>query len=133
MNGTPNHPPRPTDMELEILRALWDLAPATVRQVHERLNTVKPTGYTTVLKLLQIMFDKGLVIRNQEARAHVYSPAVPAEQTKSQLAGDLLRRAFAGSAADLVLGALSSQPATRDELDEIRRLLDEYETKGDRQ
>lgn len=119
--------PRPTDAELEILTVLWSRGPCTVRDVHEAIVARRPAQYTTVLKLMQIMADKGLVERDEGRRAHVYSAARPREWTRQQLAGDLLHRAFNGSAPDLVLGALSARKASREELDEIRRLLDEYE------
>src|SRR5260221_11978 len=93
--------PRPTDAELEILRVLWQRGPSTVREVHETLNKTKPTGYTTVLKFMQIMADKELVRRDEEQRAHVYEARVPQEQTQRQMVGDLLRRAFDNSAAQL--------------------------------
>lgn len=120
-------PPRPTEAELEILGILWERGPSTVRDVHAEMSKTKETGYTTVLKLLQIMTEKGLVRRNEEARAHVYEPAEPAETTRRRLAGDLLERAFAGSAAELMMGALSAKPASAEELAAIRRLLDSYE------
>src|SRR5947209_7783649 len=119
--------PRPTDSELEILRVLWDLGPSTVREVHEQINAVKPTGYTTVLKMMQIMADKGLVRRNEEQRAHVYTAVVPRETTQRQLVGDLLERAFGGSSPQLVMQALSAKRATAQELAEIRDILDELE------
>ena len=119
--------PRPTDSELEILRVLWIRGPSTVRDVFDDLNESKPTGYTTVLKLMQIMADKKLVRRNEEQRAHVYEAQLPEEQTQNQLLGDLLNRAFGGSASQLVLQALSAKPATADELTQIRQLLDELE------
>ncbi len=119
--------PRPTDAELEILTVLWSHGPATVREVHEAIAARKPTQYTTVLKLLQIMAEKGLVRRNEKQRAHIYEAARPREWTQRQLAGDLLQRAFNGSARSLMLGALSARKATREELSELRRLLEEYE------
>ncbi len=120
---------RPTDGELEILRVLWDHGPSTVREIHDILNQTKPTGYTTVLKLTQIMAEKGLVRRNevQFQRAHVYEASAPKEQTQRQLVGDLVGRAFDGSASELVMQALSAKTATSQELEEIRKLLDEYE------
>ncbi|MGJ5818157.1 BlaI/MecI/CopY family transcriptional regulator [Paludibaculum fermentans] len=117
---------RPTSAELEILGVLWEQGPSTVRQVHEVLEARKPTGYTTVLKLLQIMSEKGLVAREESARAHVYRAALPRETTQGQLVGDLVDRAFGGSAAELVMRALSTRPASQEELDEIRRMLDSY-------
>ncbi len=123
----PEKPPRPTDAELEILTVLWSRGPSTVRDIHEVIAERKPTQYTTVLKLLQIMAEKGLVRRNEKQRAHVYEAARPREWTQRQIAGDLLQRAFEGSARELVLGALSARKASREELAGIRRLLDEYE------
>jgi BlaI family transcriptional regulator, penicillinase repressor len=119
--------PRPTDVELSILRVLWRLGPSTVRQVHEDLAQRGQTGYTTVLKMLQIMTEKGLVERDDSERAHVYVARRPEEQTLGQLVGDLLDRAFEGSASRLVLRALESRPASHEELAEIRKLLDELE------
>jgi predicted transcriptional regulator len=119
--------PRPTDAELEILTVLWSRGPSTVRDVHEAIAARKPTQYTTILKLMQIMAEKGLVRRDETQRAHVYAAARPQQWTQRQLAGDLLQRAFGGSARSLLMGALSAQSAGRKELDEIRRLLDEYE------
>ena len=119
--------PKPTDSELEILTVLWSRGAATVREVHEVIAARRPAQYTTVLKTLQIMADKGLVRRNEKQRAHVYSPSKPREWTQRQLAGDLLQRGFEGSARTLLMGALSARKATKQELDEIRRLLDEYE------
>ena len=121
------NPPRPTDAELEILTVLWSRGPSTVRDVYESIAARKPTQYTTVLKMMQIMAEKGLVRRNEEQRAHVYEASRPQEWTQQQLAGDLLRRAFNGSARSLMMGALSAKKATRGELAELRKLLDEYE------
>src|SRR5947199_10196784 len=119
--------PRPTDAELEILTVLWSRGATTVREVHEAICARKPTQYTTVLKMLQIMAEKGLVRRDEKQRAHVYQASRPREWTQSQLAGDLLQRAFGGSARGLMLGALSAKKATKAELAELRKLLDEYE------
>jgi predicted transcriptional regulator len=126
MTKTPE-PPRPTDTELDILTVLWTRGASTVRDVHEALIKRKATQYTTVLKMLQIMAEKGLVRRNEDQRAHIYEASRPREWTQRQLAGDLLQRAFAGSARGLMLGALSAKKATKTELAELRRLLDEYE------
>ncbi len=120
-------PPRPTDAELEILTVLWSRGRSTVRDVHQTIAARRPAQYTTILKLMQIMAEKGLVRRNEEQRAHVYEAARPREWTQRQLAGDLLTRAFNGSASRMLLGALSARKATPEELAEIRRLLDEYE------
>ena len=122
-----NPPPRPTDAELEILTVLWSRGPSTVRDVHEITAKSRPTQYTTVLKLMQIMADKGLLRRDEERRAHVYEAACPPEWTQKQLAGDLLQRAFNGSAARLLQGALSARKASKAELAELRKLLDDYE------
>jgi BlaI family penicillinase repressor len=122
-----DNPPRPTDGELEILTVLWSRGPSTVREVHGTIAARKPAHYTTVLKLMQIMADKGLVRRDEEQRAHVYQAARSAEWTQRQLAGDLLERGFNGSAARLMQGALSARKASKAELAEIRKLLDEYE------
>jgi BlaI family penicillinase repressor len=121
------NPPRPTDAELEILAVLWSSGPATVRDVHEIISGRRPTQYTTVLKQLQVMAEKGLVLRNEHQRAHVYEAARPREWTQRQLAGDILQRAFNGSAKSLMMGALSSRKASKKELAELRELLDEYE------
>ena len=118
--------PRPTDAEFEILTVLWSRGPSTVRDVYETLNRRKPTQYSTVLKFMQIMAEKGLVRRDESARAHVYQPARPREWTQRQLARDLLHRAFNGSAKALLIGALSGRKASGSELAEIRKLLDEY-------
>ena len=120
---------KPTASELEILRVLWEHGPSTVREVYENLSRQKSVGYTTVLKLLQIMAAKGSVTRNEEHRAHVYEAVQPAAKTKRQFAGDLLQRVFAGSASELMLHALSGQRTSRKELEQLRRVLDEYERK----
>lgn len=119
--------PRPTDAELEILTVLWSRGVCTVRDVHETLLKRKAALYTTVLKLMQIMAEKGLVRRDEAQRAHVYEASRPREWTQRQLAKHLLERAFGGSAAELVMGALSASKASKQELAEIRRLLDEQE------
>ena len=119
--------PRPTDAELEILTVLWSRGPSTVREVHETIARRRPAQYTTILKLLQIMDEKGLVTRDERQRAHIYEPAQPREWTQRQLAGDLLQRAFEGSARSLILGALGARKTSRKELAELRHLLDEYE------
>src|SRR5205823_14060476 len=118
---------KPTVSELEILRVLWARGPSTVREVHEELSEKKALGYTTVLKLLQIMTAKGTVKRNEEQRAHVYTACQPAEQTKRQVAGDLLQRVFEGSASQLMMHALAGRRTPPEEIDELRRLLDEHE------
>jgi len=121
--------PKPTAAELEILQVLWDRGPSTVRDVHETLHEKKDLGYTTVLKLMQIMTAKELVRRDETQRAHVYEACQPAERTKRQFAADMLQRVFDGSASDLMMHALAGHTASQEEMDELRRLLDEYERK----
>lgn len=118
---------RPTDRELTILRILWDNGPSTVRQVNETMNEDEDTGYTTTLKLMQIMTEKGLVVRDESGRQHVYKPAATEEKTQKQLVGDLLERAFSGSAEKLVMRALSAKKVSAKELARIKKLLDELE------
>jgi BlaI family transcriptional regulator, penicillinase repressor len=120
-------PPRPTEGELAILRVLWDGGPATVREILHTLNQTKPTGYTTALKLLQIMTEKGLVERDESVRPQIYRPSCPQEQTQRQLVGDLLRRAFGGSVRALVLQALAEKRSSPEELDAMEKLLDRFE------
>jgi BlaI family transcriptional regulator, penicillinase repressor len=117
--------PLPTDAELDILAALWRLGPATVREVHQALG--KDSGYTTTLKQMQVMTEKGLLVRSERFRSHVYEPSAPQERTQKEIAGDLMKRAFNGSAKSLMLGALAAQPASREELAEIRRILDQFQ------
>src|SRR5579863_10639584 len=116
--------PRPTEAELELLRILWETEPATVREIYDRLNEERPSGYTTVLKLLQIMTTKGLVVRDEANRAHVYRAALSQDLMQSKILRDLSKRLFAGSAAQLALHALSMEPASEDELAEIRALIE---------
>jgi len=120
-------PQKPTAAELQILQVLWERGPSTVREVHEALTEEKSLGYTTVLKLLQIMTAKGLVQRDEQQRAHVYKAQQPAEKTKRQLAADVLQRVFDGSARELMLHALAARRSTRKEIEELRHLLDEHE------
>jgi len=122
---------RPTNAELEILTVLWSIGPATVREVYNVISRRRPAQYSTVLKFMQIMAEKGLVRRDDKQRAHVYEAARPREWTQRQLAGDLLERAFSGSAKALLVGALSARKATKAELAELRKLLDEYQ-KGEK-
>jgi BlaI family transcriptional regulator, penicillinase repressor len=117
-------PPRPTDAELAILRVLWQHGACTVRQVHDELSRERPSAYTTALKMLQIMTEKGLVRRDESERTHIYQSRLTEEQTQRQLVRDLLDRAFGGSASKLVLQALSTRRATQEELGEIRKLIE---------
>jgi BlaI family transcriptional regulator, penicillinase repressor len=123
MAGTP---PKPTDAELEILTVLWSIGPATVRAVHDVISRRRTAQYSTVLKFMQIMAEKGLVRRDEKQRAHIYEAARPREWTQRQLAGDLLERGFSGSAKALLVGALSARKASKAEIAEMRKLLDEY-------
>lgn len=123
----PAAPTKPTDAELEILTALWSIGAGTVRDVHTVINRRRAAEYSTLLKFMQIMTEKGLVQVDQSQRAHVYTAARPQEFTQRQLAGDLLERVFSGSAKGLLVGALSARKTSKKELAEIRKLLDEYE------
>jgi BlaI family penicillinase repressor len=116
--------PRPTEAELELLRILWEKEPATVREIYDRLNRERPSGYTTVLKMLQIMTGKGLVVRDEASRAHVYRAAISQDEMQSKLLRDLSMRLFSGSAAQLAMHALAMEPASQGELDEIRALIE---------
>jgi BlaI family penicillinase repressor len=137
--------PRPTDAEVEILSVLWERGPSTVREVHEAISENRAqqsdvrlqkqaakgaVGYTTILKLMQIMTDKGLVRRDETERAHVYEARLPEEQTQRQLVGDLMNRVFAGSASKLVMHALSESNSSAEDLSKIREILDELERGG---
>ena len=119
----------PTPSELEILHILWTRGPSTVREIHEVLSKEKDVGYTSALKLLQIMTGKGLVTRSEDQRAHVYTATQPAETTKQQFAADVLQRVFRGSASQLMQHVLSGRRGSKKEIEEIRRMLDEYERK----
>lgn len=121
-----NRPPLalPTAAELDILAVLWTLRLATVREVHDELG--KDQRYTTTLKTMQLMTEKGLLTRSERFGSHVYEATAPKEQTQRQIAGDLLKRAFGGSARSLVMGALTARPASREELDEIRTMLESF-------
>ena len=125
------NPPRPTPAELEILRVLWQRGPSAVREVNATLSESRPTGYTTVLKMLQIMTDKDLVRRDESQRAHVYFARLAEAQTQRQLVRDLLERAFDGSAMKLVMHALADRKSSPEEIARIRQMLDEIEG-GDR-
>ena len=121
---------QPTPAELEILDILWDKRKATVREVHEEISKRRSTAYTTVLKLMQIMQEKGIVTRDVRGKAHVYTPKNSQQHTQKKLVGTLLEKAFRGSALSLVQHVLETKPATKDELDEIRRMIDEAEARG---
>jgi predicted transcriptional regulator len=125
MARRPTH--RPTDAQLALLNVLWRIGPATVRQVHEALPEETRRGYTTTLKLMQIMAEKGMVRRDESRRSHVYSATCGEREMKDRLVGDLMEKAFEGSAAQLALRALAHKPASRAELEEVRRLIDELE------
>jgi len=117
---------KPTDSELEILQVLWDRGEATVREVHEELIQVKDCGYTTTLKLMQIMFEKGLVLRDDSSRTHIYQPNVSKEKTQQQLVNKMVNSLFSGSHTQLVMQALGSHTPSKEELDEIQQLLDRF-------
>lgn len=127
---TKKQTPKPTDSELEILQILWRNGPSTVKMVNENLNQKKEVGYTTTLKLMQIMFDKGLVRRNEEERSHIYSAALEENQIQTALIEKLLETAFSGSAAKLVMQALGNSKPSKDELDKIRELINNID-RGD--
>ncbi len=120
-------PPKPTEAEMAILRVLWKHGPSTVRLVHGILSKHRKMGYTTVLKLMQIMTKKGLVRRDESEKTHIYDVRVPEEQTQRQLVTDLVDRVFGGSAERLVMHALTGKKASAEELARIRKLLDEIE------
>lgn len=122
--------PKPTAAELEILDILWDTRRATVGEIHKTISDRRPTAYTTVLKLMQIMLEKGLVQRDEKGKAHIYRPAQSQRQTQSRLVTDLLNKAFRGSALKLVQHVLETKPASAEELAEIRKLIADAETKG---
>jgi BlaI family transcriptional regulator, penicillinase repressor len=124
--------PKPTDAELEILQVLWDLGPSTVREVHDVLQLSKHSQYTTTLKMMQIMAEKGLLDRDESARAHVYCPRQEREQVQMQVARHLLDRLFGGSAQSLLLGALSAKRASPEEIAALRQLLTDYEKRRKR-
>src|SRR5215472_14554775 len=122
--------PRPTETELELLRILWEKEPATVREIYDTLNEERPSGYTTVLKLLQIMTAKGLVVRDEANRAHVYRAAISQDAMQSKILRDLSMRLFSGSAAQLAMHALAMEPASAIELDEIRTIIERKQQPG---
>lgn len=119
----PRHLPKPTEVELELLRVLWDMGSASVRELHEVVSRHRPLGYTSVLKTLQIMTEKGLVERTEAGKAHIYHAAASQEATQNQLLRDLSERLFSGSAAQLAMHALAMQPASEAELEEIRKII----------
>ncbi|MGM0586878.1 MAG: BlaI/MecI/CopY family transcriptional regulator [Bacteroidota bacterium] len=118
---------KPTDSELEILKILWQNGPSTVREVHDEIKKQKSSGYTTILKLMQIMHEKELVERDESSRAHIYSANIQESDTEQSLVSDLMDRVFGGSAQKLVMRALESKSASKEELSEIRSLLDKFE------
>jgi len=130
MNPSKAAPPRPTQTELEILRVLWQRGPSSVREVHQIMLETRGAGYTTVLKLMQLMARKGLVVRDERERTHVYRAALAQEQTQRQLLTDLLDRAFDGSASQLILQALASKRTSPDEMEEIRKMLDQAQRRS---
>lgn len=123
-------PAAPTDAELTILRVLWDRSPRSVREVHEVIAADKPVGYTTVLKTLQIMFDKGLVKRDERQKAHLYRSALPAPRMQKRLVDDLVERAFGGAADQLVMHALAGRKASPEEITQLRRIVEALESKS---
>ena len=123
---------KPTDAELAILGVLWEHGPSTVRRVHEELQRSDPVRYTTTLKQMQVMFEKGLLERDESKRAHVYRPALPQGQMRRRLVADFLERAFGGSAAMMVAALLDTRPVSRRELEEIKRLIAQREKEEER-
>ena len=121
---------QPTEVELQILRILWEIGPSPVREIHKRLNAEKGTNYSTTVKMLAVMLDKGLVKRDESARPHIYRASRTQQRTQKQMLVGLIDKAFDGSAMSLVLQALSSRPASKTELEEIRRLIDRLEGKS---
>jgi predicted transcriptional regulator len=115
---------KPTESDLEILQVLWQKEAATVREVHDELSKMRDIGYTTALKLLQIMFEKGLVTRDDSSKTHIYMPAVSREKTQKQLVGKMINTLFSGSSTELVMQALGNQQTSKEELDEIQKMLD---------
>jgi BlaI family transcriptional regulator, penicillinase repressor len=115
---------KPTESELEILQVIWEKKQATVREVHEELSRNRDIGYTTALKLMQIMFEKGLVMRDDSSKTHIYSAAVSREKTQKQLVGKMINTLFSGSPSELVMQALGTHKASAEELDEIQKIID---------
>ena len=122
--------PYPTDVELMILRVLWRQGPSPVGIIHRAVKEIRRTSYSTTLKMVQVMFDKGLLVRDESIRPHIYRPAIPQEETQSNLIDDLVQKAFGGAAEHLVVQALSSRKISREELANIRKLIDRLEQKG---
>ena len=122
--------PCPAESELAILRVLWDREPCSVREVHEVIAATKPVGYTTVLKTMQIMFEKGLVKRDERQKAHLYRSALPAPRVQKRLVDDLVERAFGGAADQLVMHALSGRRASPEQIEQLRSLLASLESKS---
>jgi BlaI family transcriptional regulator, penicillinase repressor len=120
---------QPTEVEMQILRILWELGPSPVREIHKRLEAAKGTNYSTTVKMLAVMLQKGLVKRDEDAQPHVYRPALTRAKTGKRLLDDLIEKVYDGSAMSLVLQALSSRKATKEELDQVRRILDQMEGK----
>ena len=120
---------QPTQVEMQILRILWDLGPSPVREIHKRLEAAKGTNYSTTVKMLSVMLQKGLVKRDEDAQPHVYRPSLTRAKTGKRLLDDLVEKVYNGSAMSLVLQALSSGNATKEELDEVRRMLDQMQGK----
>ena len=120
---------QPTEVELQMLRILWELGPSPVREIHARLNADKGTNYSTTVKMLSVMLEKGLVKRDEKASPHIYRPALSRDRAGKRMLRDLIEKVYDGAAMSLVLQALSSATATKDELDEARRLLDQMEKK----
>jgi predicted transcriptional regulator len=121
---------KPTDAELEILQVLWENGPSSVRFVNEQLGERKEVGYTTTLKLMQIMYEKGLVNRNTDARSHIYEAAIERDETQRNLLGTFVDNVFSGSAMSLVMQALGNHKASKDELDQIKALIEKMENEG---
>jgi BlaI family transcriptional regulator, penicillinase repressor len=120
---------QPTEVEMQMLRILWELGPSPVREIHRRLEAAKGTNYSTTVKMLSVMLEKGLVKRDEDSQPHVYRPAVTRAKTGKRMLDDLIEKVYDGSAMSLVLQALSSGKATKEELDQVRRMLDQMEGK----
>lgn len=121
---------KPTESELEILQVLWERKSASVREVHEELSKTKESGYTTTLKLMQIMFEKGLVKRDESAKTHYYQPLVSKEKTQKHMVGKMIDTLFGGSTTELVLQALGNHKASEDELEAIQKMIEELKSAG---